>query len=365
MAEPINDDSNFDSLVDNLKKSAGSGGAADVVLELEKLRQEREDKRAERAEQIRREERAEAKQAEFNKLLLGLATSLLPSLLNKGTDPAIIALMSNKGGNLEEVKAIMDLQRSAAQQQAQMMQQSFLEILKTKEEFNQQMLAKAMENGGDSGEEVGGFAGTLREVRLALGALAPNGLGAPAATAPGLPAPTEAPTSGSAAPTPPPAPPARAAAPAATVLHQLKALQEGKMKAKPAIMRAALVTVTLQDEALVEALLSEDADRLLSYCAPFVQADAALMEWVQRDGVIPWLTDYIDRIMIPLVEAALDDGTEPDEEETDDSKPVGKEPETLIPQHVPQHVPQPRPQTAKSGAAASVANQPAPAGAKG
>jgi hypothetical protein len=362
--QPLSDDG-FDALLDNLKKSANGDGAA-VVLELEKLRQEREDKRAERAEQQRREERAEAKQAEMNKLLLGLAASLLPSLLNKGTDPALLALIGSKGNNLDEVKAIIDLQRSAAVQQAEMMQRSFLEILKTKEEFHQQMLTKAIESAGEGGgEEVGGFAGTLREVRLALGALAPNGLGAPTTPAPAIAAPASdasAPNEAPKGPNPPPAQPAAAkrAAPCATVLHQLKALQEGAMKAKPAVMRAALVTVTLQDDKLVDALMSEDGEQLMAYCQPFVLEDAVLLEWIQKPGVAEWLTDYIERILVPLVEAALDEGDEDDGDET-------SEPETLGPQHV--NIP-PRQNTMSAtvttnGAGAAAANKPAPAGAKG
>jgi hypothetical protein len=329
----MSDVPDLDAVLERFKEG-GKAEATDLdkLLAIKKLELDAAERRLAQEKEDRRTEREEARRAETMKMIIGLGSTLLPALLNKPTmDPALLAMLSNRNG-ADEFKNMMEMQRQQAAQSMESLKTALLGIMSTKDEMHKRLLEDALERAEDGGgESSGGFAGTLRELRLSLGALGGAGILAGAASAP-APAPAlPAPSANGENPPPRPAPRAPAH-PVVTVMRQLKLFQEGKVT-KPALARAALVTVVLQDDELARLITAGDGNELFSYCAPHVGQHADLMQWIQIPGVAEWLELFIGDRLAPLVEEAMDDGEGDDgEDETvDDAEPEMIGPATVTP----------------------------------
>ena len=322
--------SNLDAILEKLTAPAGAAdaGAAETssierLIKLEEMRQAAQDRRDAREREERREERTEAARSDQMKMILALATSILPSIMKRETDPALMAIITatiGKSGSGEEMRSILEMQRQQSAATMDLQLKSLLSVIATKDELNKKVLEDVMsrqDEGGDGGGS-SGVAGIMKEVRLGLSAVG-GMLGG------SRPAEPQAPLSLN-----PPAPAATTDAPKQTsgprhpvlvVLHQLKALQEGKV-GKPLVARAAMVTVALNDEGLIDALLSDDGEDVYAYCLPHVKNDAVLIAWLQAPGVGEWLKNYLETQLVPQVDMAVN-GFEDDGENADAPAPAG------------------------------------------
>jgi len=319
---------NFDAILEKLTAAPGGpdtgseSASIEKLIKLEEMRQAAQDRRDAREREERREERAEAARSDQMKLILGLASSLLPSLLSKGTDPALLAVITgiiNKNASGEESKTLLQMNQQQTAAILDMQLKGMTTIMQAKDEMYKKTLDDVINReDGEGGNNAGGVAGIMKEVRLGLtavggmlgGARAPEppqplALNPPASVNPGQPAQ--------------PAQQQRAH-PVTIVMRQLQAIQEGKVN-KPLVARAAMVTVALQDEGLIEALLADDEDEIYAYCLPHVRGDAGLVQWLQAPGVAEWLKKYLEEQLIPQVDMAVN-GLEDDGENSAGDAPV-------------------------------------------
>lgn len=318
-----------DQILENLTAAPAGANPADAgidkLIKLEELRRQERKEDAEREREQRREDREAARASDQMKMIIGLATTLLP-MMNRGTDPALIAALTNRGSG-EEMKSILEMQRQQAAAQQDMQLKSFMSIIAVKDELNKQVLSDVInrQEESDGGAGAGGVAGIMREVRLGLGAVG-GILGGR------QPAPVEVPALSP--PTPDSQPTQQAPQqqqqkarqhPVVIILKQLKAMQEGKVS-KPLVARAAMVTVALNDEGLIDALLSDQEDDVFAYCLPHVRSESDLVAWLQGPGVTDWLGNYLKNQLIPQVDMAVNgfDETESgdDKSEADMKAPV-------------------------------------------
>lgn len=332
-------DASVDDILAKFAEGAQEGDSSlDKVLALKRLDIEARERAEATAREDRRRDADEARRSDMMKMLIGLGTTILPALLNKGPDPLVATLLqatiAKSGSGADEFRNMMEMQRQQSAAAMDSLKTALLGVMTVKDELHKQTIGELidkLDNAGE-GDSGGGVAGTLREIRLALGAVAGISGASPArADNPAIAAPSESVAENPGAqgrPAGQPAPPARR--PVEVVLYQLMALQQGKV-AKPKLARAAMGTVALQDEELTKLLLSEEPDamaRLMDYCQPAVVKDQALLQWITSDGVAEWVEAYVRDQLCPLIdELAGEADAETDEEGEED----GQEPETLTP----------------------------------
>lgn len=320
--------SNLDAILEKLTAPAGAADAGTAetasierLIKLEEMRQAAQDRRDAREREEKREERAEAARGDQMKMILALATSILPTIMKRETDPALMAIISatiNKSGSGEEMRSILEMQRQQSAATMDLQLKSLLSVIATKDELNKKVLEDVMSR--QDGEAEGGssgVAGIMKEVRLGLsavgGMLGGGGRGAEPQPPLALNPPNGAQPTQPAAPQPQQH---QQRHPVLVVLHQLKSLQEGKVS-KPLVARAAMVTVALNDEGLIDALLSDDGDDVYAYCLPHVQRDAVLVSWLQAPGVADWLKQYLETQLVPQVDMAVN-GLDEEDDRVDD-----------------------------------------------
>lgn len=305
----MSESADFDSILEKLSGTGGAGApaATDPMMQMMMLQmqQDRADRRASRDTMLQ--------------MIGTLAPVLLPMLFKKEADPVMMTLlqgMMTKNNDNTQTQVMLDMMRNNASVGMEQLKAAMLSIIETKDTLHKKALDEALESG--SAPE-SGPAAILRELRLGLGALAGSALLPTTASAPALPAPTTSAPAGN-------NPAQKPRHPVAVVLYQMRAVQTGEIKKEqqPAAI-AAMVTVALQDEGLINVLGSGDIQQVVEYCMPHIKADAKLISWVSTDGVAVWVDHFVQRRFIPLVDAALDDGEGDDETEEDS----GAEPETL------------------------------------
>lgn len=317
----------LDSILEAIKgpNAAGGGGGMDpMTLMLMQMQNDRADRAASRQMTIQ--------------MVTALAPLVLPMFLGKKeADPIMMTLLSgllNKNNDGEQLKNFMQMMSAATNMSMEQMKTSMLGIMELKDQQTKKML-EDVGNRDDDGP-ASGPAAIMREIRLGLGSI--SGLMAPAAE-PAAAAPIALPAPGAAAANPA-APAAKRAPPIVVVLHQLHAIQSGKIKETPAVW-AALSTVALQDDALLQALddcSEDDLQPLFAYCLPHLKASPVLMGWVSADGVAAWVDKKVKAKLMPLIDAARDDGEDDGEDNGDTESPVaasadtGTEPEVLQPE---------------------------------
>lgn len=292
----------LDSILAALKgPSAGAPGAIDpMAMMMMQMQQDRADRAASRQTMLQ--------------MVTVLGPILVPMLFKKEQDPVLMALLSglmNKKDDGEQFKSMLQMMAAGNQMTMEQMKQGLFSVMEMKDQQTKKLLEEASERGDDG--PASGPAAIMREIRLGLGSvvsmLPQNQAAVPNASAPttNLPAPTAGQPAPAAVNRPPPI---------AVVLAQLQAIQTGKVKESPATW-AALSTVALQDEALLQALddcNDDDLQPLFAYCLPHLKASAPLMAWVSVEGVAAWIDDRVKRKLLPLIDAARDDGEEGGEE---------------------------------------------------
>ncbi len=313
----------LDSILEALKgPSAAAPGAIDpMAMMMMQMQNDRADRAASRQMMLQ--------------LITGIAPLILPMLMQKKeADPIMMTLLSSllgKKDDGEQLKSMLQMMAAGNQMTMEQMKSSLLSIMEMKDQQTKKLLEEASERGDDG--PASGPAAIMREIRLGLGAainLLPQQPQQPAqvASVPNLMHTTMDKVSckrcGTAyvdgrqackcadAQAPAQRPP-----PIAVVLAQLQAIQTGKVKESPATW-AALSTVALQDDALLAALddcAEDDLQPLFAYCLPHLKASQTLMAWVSAEGVPAWIDDRVKRKLLPLIDAARDDGEEEAEED--------------------------------------------------
>lgn len=310
----------FDSILEAIKGPAASGGSIDpTTLMLMQMQQDRADRAASR------------------QMMLQMVTALAPLLLpmfmgKKEADPLLMTVLQSvlgKQSNTDQLKEFMQMMAAASNMSMEQMKQSMLSIMELKDTQTKKMLEDARSGGDDDSGALSGPAAIMREIRLGLGSvvgmLPANQPAAPAAPQAALPAPGAAQP---AAQNPGQRPP-----PIVVVLHQLQAIQTGKVKDNPATWTA-LSCVALQDQQLLSVLddcSDDDLQPLLAYCLPHIKASQALAQWISTAGVPEWIDTKVRKKLFPLIDAARDD--EPDDSQDELLQPPtpGDEPEELQP----------------------------------
>lgn len=269
-----------------------------------------------------------------NKTLVQLAIAALPMLVGffkKEADPIMAQLLGtvlNGSNNREQLEAMMKLSMQANSEQIKMALQGFSEISKLKDEANREIIEKVKENAGGGDGKAGGFADTLREVRLAMEALKGVNLGT-------APAPVlsdreqELLDEGRPEGDKPLALPLKEKPipPVLSVLRMIMRVHqdEGLDKAGRANLKMEIVRKAMEDQALTDALDSEDEEALQAVCGPAFVSDAKLVTWVQMDGVAYWLQQYVKNQIVPMVQEAMIDDNDMDdaggEGDADDDHP--------------------------------------------
>ena len=263
--------SNLDAILEKLTAPAGSADATtsenasiERLIKLEEMRQAAQDRRDQREREERREERTEAARGDQMKMILALATSILPSIMKRETDPALMAIITatiGKSGSGEEMRSILEMQRQQSAATMDLQLKSLLSVIATKDELNKKVLEDVMSRqDGESEGASSGVAGIMKEVRLGLSAVG-GMLGGGRPQEPQQPPLALNPPNGTAQPAQPTQQHQTQRHPVLVVLHQLKSLQEGKVS-KPLVARSAMVTVALNDDGLIDALLSDDGDEV-------------------------------------------------------------------------------------------------------
>ncbi len=334
----MSEDLDLDKILEAIKGpsgGAGGGGMDMATLMVMQMQNDRADRAASRQMMMQ--------------LVTAIAPLLLPMLMQKKeADPILMTVLSSvlgKQNDGAQLQQFMQMMSAATNMSMEQMKTSMLGIMELKDQQTKKMLEERGEDDGDGGSPA---AAIMREVRLGLGAVVgmlPSAQPQPQPAQVTMHPPAALPAPGSS----PARPAGQRPPPVVVVLHQLQAIQSGKVKESPASW-AALSTVALQDDALLTALddcTDEDLQPLFQYCLPHLQVKAAdgsqpLLTWVQQDGVATWIDDRVRRKLLPLIDAARDDG-EGDGEAAPDAPvdgmhpmpnpaDVGTEPEVLQPE---------------------------------
>lgn len=301
----------FDQILTNLSESERQNVSdTDKLIALKKLEIEAEDRRAERSERERA--RAEEKSSK-NDMMKTFATLLAPvfvNLMNKpAIDPAIASILAGRN-NSDDFKSMMEMQRQQAAIQMETLTKSMLSIMEVKDSMNERLIEKAIE-GAESNDSDTGILGIFNQVAKIAAPL----LSAPAQSV--APEPLAISHTAHAANANPPAPaPRPVQEPVAVILHTMRRMQLGQLNAKQA--RTALpsmVVVALQDEKLVEAIMHDDQNVLISYCTPTVMQSTELSQWVQANGVADWLSEFVENELKPRIAYEIDEPDSDDENE--------------------------------------------------
>ncbi len=301
-----------DALLSNLNRAAENEQTdTDKAIALKKLEFELEERRAQRGEQ----ERVRADERAGKSKLMEIAISVLgPAVVAMLTKPAIAPelmamLMNNKGNGAEETKNWLEMQRAQSDMQLQTMLKGMMGFMELKDNLNQKLLDRAMEN-GDGGEETGvlGWLDRLGKVATpVLERMAAKPVEVVAAN-PALPAQA--------------APRGERKKPVVVILETLVKIHGGTLSEKQArVAVPSMVSVILQDEGLTAALLDDNQDTLISFCKPYIVTSAELVEWIRGNtngaAHVEWLVNFIQTKLVPRVRAEVenefdDDGSDDD-----------------------------------------------------
>jgi len=269
--------------------------------------------------------------SENKQLMIQLATIALPlivGLLKKETDPLMLELIRNKTDDVatrNNFQSMMELQNSASQANLQNAIQSMTSVMGIKDKLTSDALERARNRDDDDRPAKSGIADTLREVRMIMQSMK---LGEPVED------PRMAELLGEGKPEAAPIVPVAPVAPVAripvkptaaqVVLRSIMEIHTNKnlTVAERAQIKAGMVAAVLTDEKLTDALNDEDQETILEICQPVVAADAVLLEWMQGEGVAPFLMQYVSGQVIPMVqEALLEDDGEDDGDDAEDPEP--------------------------------------------
>ena len=310
----------IDEMLANLqdgKKSDDSSTDKLIALKKLEMQEKREEREAAEKERLRSEERAG--KSDMLKTVLTIFAPVVVGMMNKpAIDPSLLAIITGKNSG-EEMKTFLEMQRQQAAMQMETMTKSMLHIMEVKDAMNERIMEKAVE-AAESGENDSGILGVLTQVAKIAGPLMNA-----------QPAQAAQPAQGQHVPQGQPAQPARRieapAAPALVVLRTLKNIHQGAMTDKQLRMaKASLVVVILQDDALVAALLSDDKDALVSYCAPIVMGDKALNDWITLPSLggnlspAEWLVEFVQNELVPRVDYEINGDQDDNADDTDDAK---------------------------------------------
>jgi len=274
---------------------------------------------AQQAAQRQAEQQQAAQQAQMQMLL-----AIIGPLMSKPPiDPVMLALLTKDNGS-ESFKNMLEMQRQQSAQSMDSLRTALLSVMETKDSINKDMLERALESSLGGGEESMGQT-VLKLLPSLLSQQQP-----PAQT------PAQTPETIATQPLPgaaasaahPPAGAARQPAPVVVVMRGLMALQRGTAS-KPNATAAAIVSVAFQDDQLIAALQSEDLGTVLTYVAPRISAEPAILAWLAEPEVEPWLTHYVDNRLIPQVLDVIDPDGGDDEE--DDAEPGPAKPTPVAP----------------------------------
>jgi len=277
--------------------------------------------------------------SENKQLMIQLATIALPlivGLLKKETDPLMLELIRNKTDDVatrNNFQSMMELQNSASQANLQNAIQSMTSVMGIKDKLTSDALERARNRDDEDRPAKSGIADTLREVRMIMQSMK---LGEPVED----PRMVDLLGEGKpeAAPIVPVAPVARIPAKptaAQVVLRSIMEIHTNKnlTVAERAQIKAGMVAAVLTDEKLTDALNDEDQEAILEICQPVVAADPVLLTWMQGEGVAPFLMQYVSGQVIPMVQEALledddgeDDAEDPEPEVLTIPEPVATKP---------------------------------------
>ncbi len=309
----------IDQILANLQDGAKEDSSSiDKLIALKRLEMEesRQTREASERERARAEERAG--KSDLMKTLATIAAPIIAAMMNKpAIDPALVAILGGRNSG-EELKQFMEISREQARMQLDTTVASLTKIMEVKDAMNERIMEKAIE-AAESGENDNGIMGILSQVAKIAGPI----LSAPAAQpaqAPALPGPQ---AGQPAAPQQAPRKPADA--PALVVLRTLRKIHQEPMTPKQLrTAKASLVVVILQDDALVEALLADDENALVSYCTPIVLADKALAEWINlpafgdKKSSAEWLVDFVKDELVPRVDYEINGDSDDDADDAGD-----------------------------------------------
>ncbi len=302
----------IDDMLANLTEGEKNDSSnIDKLLALKRL--EIEEKKEERAANERERARAEerAGKSDLLKTLATIGAPIIASMLNKPSiDPALIAILGGKNSG-EEMKAMLEMSRQQAAMQMETLTKSLMHIMEVKDAMNEKIMERAIE-AAESGDNDTGLVGVLKQVASIAGPLMAQGQANQAAKlpAPNAAAATEATPPAKRQPDPP----------ALVVLRTLKNIYTGTMTDRQLrTVKASLVVVILQDDTLIEALLSDDENALISYCTPVVMGDKELAAWIntpatsEKKAAAEWLVDFVKDELVPRVDYEINGDSEPEE----------------------------------------------------
>lgn len=284
----------------------------DKLLALKKL--EIEEKREERAANERERARAEerAGKSDLLKTLATIGAPIIASMLNKpAIDPTLMAVLAGKN-NGDEFKSMMEMSRQQAAMQMETLTKSLLHIMEVKDTMNEKIMERAIE-AAESGDNDSGLVGVLKQVASIAGPLMNQ---AQTNKPPVLPAPN---ADGTAAVEKQTTQKRPMDPPALVVLRTLKNLYGGTLTERQTrTAKASLVVVILQDDALVNALLSDDENALVAYCTPIVMGDKELAAWINtpatsdKKAAAEWLVDFVKDELVPRIDYEINGDAEDD-----------------------------------------------------
>lgn len=305
--------SRFDSVLGDLTGAAAAAQTdTDKLIVLEKLRMENEERRAMREEKARADANATTARSQLMQTLATVLAPVIAGMLNRpAVPPELLALIAsgNKGTSLDDIKALLEVQRQQSSIQQESLIAGFKSVMATKDELQSMLLEKALEMGGGGSDD--SFMGFLKDIgKAAVPALLER---KPEAAAPAVAAPAAAAVpQAEAKANPGPARNVRGMPPAVFALKLMQQWKGGAFpdKAQKRIVKANMVSAILQDPTLADLLNHSDKsgpDPVLEYCKPFIAQDGDLTAFMLQTANQEWVLQFVEDILVPAVQDALDD----------------------------------------------------------
>ncbi len=306
----------LDQALENLTKgNEQDASAVDKLVAIRRLELEAEERRAERAERAARADQERQGKSELWKTLAVIGGPIIAALMNKpAIDPALIAIIGGRN-NGDELKNFMEISRQQSQMQLETTISSLTKIMEVKDAMNERIVEKAIE-AAENGDNDQGIMGVLMQVAKIAGPILQQ---QPTAQAPAAALPAPQVTDSKPAPAQQQQPRASAPSPAFVALDTMRRIHSGTMTDKQVrIAKASLTVVIINDDKLVEALLSDDENAVISYCTPILMGNKELAAWIQLPAVgdkkapAEWLVDFVKDEIIPRIDYEVN-GPEPEE----------------------------------------------------
>ena len=264
-------------------------------------------------------------------ILGALAPIIAPLLMKPNPMEAILPALLSRNDATEAIKQTAEASRASNQAMIDQLRSTFVNIIEMKDKANADIMEKTIERMGDGGgESESGAASILRELRLAapmLGSMLTRQPAQPSADA----NPHAQPVEKVAGPTQQQQRPQ--VSPILAIVRQLKAIHAGTVPVKRLPMvRSAIATTALNDDALSTLLCAGDTDGVVSYVMPHIVGDADLMAWVQTPGegdkagtfpVADWLTAYVEDYLAPAVDLAINGPAQDDAGDDQEPEVIG------------------------------------------